>query len=53
MKKARFNRTKFDRTTDLKMKPKILAVEYRIKHRVIIYFIKLLKKDLPIFDELK
>ena len=51
--KACFNRTKFDRTTDLKIKHKILPVEYLIKYRVIIYFIKLLKADLPAFDELK
>ena len=50
--KACFNRTKFDRTTDLKIKHKILPVEYLIKYRVIIYFIKLLKSDLPA-DELK
>ena len=49
--KACFNRTKFDRTTDLKIKHKILPVEYLIKYRVIIYFIKLLKADLPAFDE--
>ena len=51
--KACFNRTKFDRTTDLKVKHKILPVEYLIKYRVIIYFIKLLKADLPAFDKLK
>ena len=45
-----FNRIKFDRTTDLKTKHKILPVEYFIKYRVII---KLLKADLPAFDELK
>ena len=50
--KSCFNRTKFDRTTDLKIKHKILPVEYLIKYRVIIYFIKLLKADLPAFDEL-
>ena len=49
---ACFNRIKFDRTTDLKIKHKILPVEYLIKYRVI-YFKKLLKADLPIFDELK
>ena len=51
--KACFNRTKFDRTADLKIKHKILPVEYLIKYRVIIYFIKLLKADLPVFGELK
>ena len=51
--KACFNRTKFDRTTDRKIKHKILPVEYLIKYRVVIYFIKLLKADLPAFDELK
>ena len=51
--KACFNRTKFDRTADLKIKHKILSVEYLIKYWVIIYFIKLLKADLPAFDELK
>ena len=51
--KACFNRTKFDRTTDLKIKHKILPVEYLIKYRVTIYFIKFLKADLPAFDELK
>ena len=51
--KACFNRTKFDMTTDLKIKNKILPVEYLIKYRVSIYFIKLLKADLPAFDELK
>ena len=51
--KACFNRTKFDRITDLKIKHKILPVEYLIKYRVIIYFIKLLKADQPAFDELK
>ena len=49
---ACFNRIKFDRTTDLKIKHKILPVEYLIKYRVI-YFKKLLKADLPVFDELK
>ena len=51
--KACFNRIKFDRITDLKIKHKILRVEYLIKYRVIINFIKLLKADLPAFDELK
>ena len=51
--KACFNRSKFDRTTDLKIKHKILPVEYLIKYPAIIYFIKLLKADLPVFDELK
>ena len=50
--KSCFNRTKFDRITDLKIKHKILSVEYLIKYRVFIYFIKLLKGDLPTFDEL-
>ena len=35
------------------IKHKILPVEYLIEYRVIIYFIKLLKADLPAFDELK
>ena len=51
--KACFKRTKFDRTTDLKIKHKILPVEYLIKYRAIICFIKLLKANLPAFDELK
>ena len=51
--KACFNRTKFDRTTDLKIKHKILTVDYLLKYRLIIYFIKLLKADLPAFDEIK
>ena len=51
--KACFNRTKFERTTDLKIKHKILPVEYLLKYRLIIYFIKLLKADLPAFDEMK
>ena len=51
--KACFNRTRFDRTTDLKIKHKILPAEYLIKYWVIIYFIKLLKADLPAFDILK
>ena len=50
---ACFKRTKFDRTTDIKIKHKILPVECLIKYRVIIYFIELLKADLPAFDELK
>ena len=51
--KACFNRIKIDMTTDLKIKHKVLPIEYLIKFRVIIYFIKLLKLDLPAFDELK
>ena len=47
--KACFSRTKFDRTTDLKIKHRILPVEYLIKYRVIIYFLKLLKADLTAF----
>ena len=49
--KACFNRTKFDRSTDLKIKHKTLPVEYLIKYRVIIYFIKLQKADQQAFDE--
>ena len=44
---------KFYRIADLKIKHKILPVEYLIKYRVIIYFIKLLKLVLPAFAELK
>ena len=51
--KACFNRTKFDTTTDRKIKHTILPVEYLIKYRDILYFIKLLNADLPTFDELK
>ena len=51
--KACFNRSEFDRTTDPKIIHKILPVEYLIKYRVTIYLIKLLKADLPAFDELK
>ena len=40
-------------TTDLNMKHKTLPVEYLIKYPVILYFIKLVKLDLPAFDELK
>ena len=40
-------------TTDLKIKQQILPVEYLIKYRVIIYYINLLKENLPAFDELK
>ena len=50
---ACFNRTKLYRTTDLKIKHKIIPVEYLLKYRVIIYFIKLLNADLPAFDGLK
>ena len=51
--KACFNRTIFDWITDLSIKRKILPVEYLIKYRVIIYFIKLLKADLRAFNELE
>ena len=52
--KACFNRTKYVRTTYLKIKNKISAVEqYIIKYRVTIYFMKLLKADIPAFDEPK
>ena len=51
--KACFNRTIFDRTTDVKIKHKILPVEYLIKYRVNIDFIKLLKAALPALDQLQ
>ena len=48
--KACFNRTKFDRTTHIKIKHRILPVEYLMKYGVIIYF---MKADVPAFDELE
>ena len=47
--KSIFNRRKYDRSTDLKLRNKILPVSFLLKYRCSKYFIRLLSNDLPAY----
>ena len=47
--KSIFNRRKYDRSTDLKLRNKILPVSFLLKYRCLKYFIRLLSNDLPAY----
>ena len=47
--KSIYNRRKYDRSTDLKLRNKILPVSFLLKYRCSKYFIRLLSNDLPAY----
>ena len=50
--KACFNRKKYDSSSDLKIKYKILPVEYLIRYRCVAYFWRIINKEIPAFQNM-
>ena len=48
--KVCFKRKKFDRSTDLKIKNRIMPVEFLLKNRCMVFFKKYVRKQLPAFS---
>ena len=48
--KTIFNRRKYDRSTDLKLRNKILPVCFLLKYHCSKYFFRLLSNDLPAYN---
>ena len=48
--KVCFKRKKYDRSTDLKIKNRIMPVEFLLKYRCMVFFLKYVRKQLPAFS---
>ena len=48
--KVSFKRKKYDRSTDLKIKNRIMPVEFLLKYRRMVFFLKYVRKQLPAFS---
>ena len=48
--KVCFKRKKYDRSTDLKLKNRIMPVEFLLKYRCMVFFLKYVRKQLPAFS---